>query len=375
VEDYTPFQTSALLRTTLGLQHHHHAEFIGLSTTFEPCLIGTGQNAQKDKTIYSRNGTLRNVGPQTTFLTKPDRDTQNFEHEIEALDAIEQVVAPHGKDLINIYFRIVHPSFPILDKPVFLEKYARSHREFSPPCLAGVYILASSWWSYSAELAPFPAPDVAALEALASKALNDVVYRPKLSTIQGGLLLSQHTNGESWDRTAQLIAIGQTLGLHLDCTGWDIPEWEKGLRKRLSWAVYMQDKWSALIHGWPAKISPDDWLVPTLSEDDFAEHEEEQAGDEEVSSEIDQGRRVFMQMITLSEILSDLLKNFYTQRAIRDLQEDTNGLRLVLERAKPIQIKLKEWYTTLPASLRMDNTKDQRLSSTSMSCIPLLHRQ
>jgi len=304
-------------------------------------------------------------------LIKPDKDTQNFEHEIEALDAIEQVVAPHGKALIDIYFRIVHPSFPILDKPVFLEKYARSHREFSPPCLAGVYILASSWWSYSAELAPFPAPDVAALEALASKALNDVVHRPKLSTIQGGLLLSQHTNGESWDRTAQLIAIGQTLGLYLNCTGWDIPEWEKGLRKRLGWAIYMQDKWSALIHGWPAKISANDWLVPPLSENDFAEHEEEQAGNEEVSSEIDQGRMVFMQMITLSQILSDLLKNFYTQRAINDLQEDTNGLRLVLERAKPTQIKLKEWYAALPASLRMDNTKDQRLSSTSMSCIPL----
>ena len=65
------------------------------------------------------------------------------------LDAIERIVAPHGQSLINFYFRIVHPSFPILHKKVFLEKYSRTHREFSPPLLAAVYILTLHWWSYS----------------------------------------------------------------------------------------------------------------------------------------------------------------------------------------------------------------------------------
>lgn len=357
-EDYPPHQTSALLRTTLGLQHHHHAELIGLTTAFEPFIFG----ATNEKTTYCRNGTLRVVAPATTFLIKPDSETQNHQHEIEALDAIEALVTPHGPALIDIYFRIVHPSFPILHKKVFLEKYARSHREFSPPCLAGVYILASGWWSYSAELASFPAPDVKALEKLASTTFNDVVYRPKLSTIQGGLLLSQHNSGESWTRTAQLIAVGQTLGLHLDCSDWDIPAWEKGLRKRLAWALFMQDTWSALIHGWPAKITSDNWMVQAVSEDDFPERGAEEEEDEQVKSEIDQGRIVFTQMIALSQIVSEILYNFYTLRAAKDLQDN---LYPVLDRAKPIQFRLKGWHTALPDSLRMDNTKDQRLSSTS----------
>lgn len=121
-------------------------------------------------------------------------------------DMIESVVAPHGEALIRLYFRIVHPSFPVLHKKVFLEKYRRTHREFSPPLLAAVYMLALNWWSYSAELANLPPPDLSKLERLASKTINDVIHRPKLSTIQAGLLLLQRPGGDSWQLTAQLVS-------------------------------------------------------------------------------------------------------------------------------------------------------------------------
>ena len=70
--------------------------------------------------------------------------------------------------------------------------------------------------------------------------LADAMFRPKLSTIQAGLILSQRPEGDQWAPTAQLVAVGQELGLHLDCSHWKIPPWERGLRKRLAWALYMQ---------------------------------------------------------------------------------------------------------------------------------------
>lgn len=79
----------------------------------------------------------------------PDEGTDHYEDEISDLDAIEALVYPHGKALINLYFRIVHPSFPILHKKVYLEKYERTNRAFSPALLAAVYILALHFWSYS----------------------------------------------------------------------------------------------------------------------------------------------------------------------------------------------------------------------------------
>lgn len=197
----------------------------------------------------------------------PDSGTQNFASEVHDLDAIEGLVAPHGPALITLYFRIVHPSFPILHKRVFLEKYDRTHREFAPPLLAAVYILALNWWSYSSALADLPKPDVKMLESLALKTMADVIQRPKLSTVQAGLLLLQRPEGDSWSLTAQLMVVGQGLGLHLDCTNWKIPRWELGLRRRLAWGLYMQDKWCSLIHSRPSQIHSSNWLVVPVSAD------------------------------------------------------------------------------------------------------------
>ncbi len=75
------------------------------------------------------------------------------------LETIESVVRPHGPGLVDLYFRIVHPSYPVLHKGVFREKYARSYKEFSPPLLAAVYLLAMDWWEYDRELSLHEKPD------------------------------------------------------------------------------------------------------------------------------------------------------------------------------------------------------------------------
>ncbi|PIG79442.1 hypothetical protein AARAC_011688 [Aspergillus arachidicola] len=44
----------------------------------------------------------------------------------------------------------------------------------------------------------------------------------------------------TWTYTNQALAIGEALGLHLDASSWEVPDWERELRKRLSWALYMR---------------------------------------------------------------------------------------------------------------------------------------
>lgn len=301
------------------------------------------------------------------FLMRPDEGTQNHEAEVGDLDAIESLVAPHGPALINLYFRIVHPSFPILHKRVYLEKYNRTYREFSPPLLAAVYILALNWWSYSSTLADLPKPDVKQLERLALKTMGDVIQRPKLSTVQAGLLLLQRPEGDSWSLTAQLMVIGQGLGLHLDCSSWKIPRWELGLRRRLAWGLYMQDKWSSLIYGRPSQIHSSNWAVKPVSEADFPENAADE-DEEEGSTEVEKGMILFTEMIALTRILSEILETFYSLAAIEEVEAaGREGPQLVLERAKPVQIKLRDWFGRLPDCLRMDNTKLMKLSSTGMS--------
>lgn len=69
--------------------------------------------------------------------------------------------------------------------------------------------------------------------------------------------------------TSQTLAIAEALDLHVDSSGWAIPAWERAQRKRLSWALYMQDKWTALAHGRPSHIVDENWDVRDLCDADL----------------------------------------------------------------------------------------------------------
>jgi hypothetical protein len=344
-----------LLKRTLGLQEDRYSQYIGPTTDFEPSLINLSPFDPHDESLLSR-GVLRKVSDHDTFLLLPDHNTLDHEHQTEDVESVEMIVSPHGSRLLDLYFRVIHPGFPIIEKTVFYEKYERSYKEFAPPLLAAIYILAINWWDHEEDLAPLPRPDVRQLERLVRKTLADAMYRPKLSTIQAGLLLSQRPEGDQWAPTAQLVAIAQELGLHLDCSTWKIPPWEKGLRKRLAWALYMQDKWGALVHGRPSHVFQANWAVRALRPNDFPDVEWDE-DDIEERTEIERGRTLFMQMVHLSQILAEILETFYTLQAMQAVTDaGAQGTHMVLALAKPIQLKLKNWYSELPQAIRMDST-------------------
>ncbi|KAK9420020.1 putative Transcriptional activator protein DAL81 [Seiridium unicorne] len=371
IEEMANFGGPTLLKRTLGLQNDRYSQYIGPTTDFEPSLINLSPFDSQDESLLTR-GTLRKVSDNDTFLLLPDSATERYEQQIVDADEVEKLVAPHGRKLIELYFEVIHPAFPIIQKEVFLEKYERSYREFSPPLLAAIYLLTINWWDQLEDLSSQPRPDVKALERIMRTSLTDAMWRPKLSTIQAGLLLSQRPEGDQWAPTAQLVAIAQELGLHLDCTHWKIPLWEKGLRKRLAWALYMQDKWGALVHGRPSHIFQTNWVVQPLLPGDFPEVDYDEENAEE-RLDIERGRTLFVQMIYLSQILAEIQDTFYSLQAMQNVANaGPQGIHLVLSLAKPIQLKLKEWYSSIPSVIRMDNTLSS-MSSSRLSSIGYIH--
>jgi hypothetical protein len=366
IKDYAHLRGPSLLKQTLGLQNHRHSSLIGPTSVYEPQLLGLPAfRPGEDLPVGLR--ALRKVSATEAFVLEPDVATRNHDREMDDLDTIESLVAPHGRQLIDLYFRIVHPTFPILHKKVFLEKYERTYREFSPPLLAAVYLLTLNWWSYSAGLSPLPKPDERRLEEMALRTMGDVVHRPKLSTIQAGLLLLQRPDSHSWSSwalTSQLVGLGQDLGLHLNCAQWQIPQWEKGLRRRVAWALYMQDKWGSLVHGRPSHITAVDWDVPPVDASDFPESAADE-DDEEGSTEVEKGRVLFCEMISLARLLADVLREFYSVAAEAEARANAAaGVAWVLRRAKPLQLRLKSWFADLPDCLRLQDVGVRKLSST-----------
>lgn len=105
------------------------------------------------------------------------------------------------------------------------------------------------------------------------------IHTPHLSVLQACLLYLQPlSNGSQsaladspfhWSFIGSTVALASSLGLHLEPRPWGIPAWEKRLRRRLWWAVYLEDKWRSLLVGRPPFIRRDEWDVKDLDDTDF----------------------------------------------------------------------------------------------------------
>jgi len=310
---------------------------------------------------------------RTLFVVHPDKSEDKRTSD---LDAIEAIVHPMGHRLVRLYFQFVHPSFPILHKEVFIAKHQVSHRQFAPSLLAAVYLLALDWQIHDSVLENWCANqtmNIALLQKMADTALQEEMHSPKLSTLEAGLLLLQRNRLDSagrpassaWKLHAQLVAISYDLGLHINCESWSIPAWEAGLRRRLSWALYMQDRWTAFVHGRPMLLSEDDWELSSCSPSDFPEHDKlEGLGMGAVAAPV--GWRLFLSHIELSQILDDVNRTYYAATAQRrDGTLDKMGVLAAVDLAQPILVKLSHWKSALPEELGFSTTQDRTVCASA----------
>lgn len=380
----------AILNNTLGLDLETHAEYIGPTDYRDPVLLDLHRPEQlpspSSTGITNNNGVTaatrhpRRLDDRTIFLVHPDESAASEAQRIADLDAIEATVHPLGRTLVDLYFRIVHPSFPILHKAVFISKHRASHRHFAPSLLAAVYLLALDWQIYDSRLAGRESgsiPDAAALEALAERTVSQDMRRPKLSTLEAGLLLLQRSrkigeHGSSSNMnttssrtfTAQMVAMAQDLGIHVDCSEWSIPHWEVGLRRRLAWALYMQDRWGAFSHGRPFLIHDCDWDVRPCTDADYPELTDDEEGE---TAQI--GWELFLQHVALAHILSDIMRTFYTAAATRSGGTlDRMGVVAAVELAKPFVLRLREWHASLPSHCGLHHLQNN--SNSGQTIIP-----
>ncbi|KAF4549747.1 Fungal specific transcription factor domain-containing protein 17 [Elsinoe fawcettii] len=301
------------------------------------------------------------------------------------VDAIEQCVQPHGLRLVNLFFRNVHPAYPVVCREAFTRAYLKTYRNIAPPLLGAVYLAALQRWAYDTDLAVHDPPDARILRQLTLDAIQRCYHAPHLWSIQAVLLLLQCQSEDPLNPdhtfaaglTAQAIAVGHCLGLHLDASSWTIPLWEKNVRKRLSWALLMQDRWTALAYGRPLHIHEDDWGVRDLELTDFtdrvttdegmqhdqsnnaanAAHDAGATTTTDVNALETTGSVLFMKMAELTQILTRILSSFYSLKG--SLEQDTLAL---YKTAEPILLSLREFEAELPPSLNLGARYQRQLS-------------
>lgn len=194
-----------------------------------------------------------------------------------ASDGTERLVWPYGERLIRLYFKHVHPIYPVVTKTRFLRQYKTNRMKIPASLRGAIYGLACVFWDRDPAIKePCPFQQHQCIDH-AHEALRREHENPNLFSLQAGLLLHHITPPDvdsvetpsMWTLTAQTTACAQTMGLHQDPTHWSIEPWEKRVRKKLWWAVYASDCWSAVCHGNPPHISLDSFSTIPPDMDDI----------------------------------------------------------------------------------------------------------
>ncbi|XWW94807.1 hypothetical protein V2A60_002755 [Cordyceps javanica] len=238
----------------------------------------------------------------------------------EASLAIESRVYPYGPNLVRLYFKYVHPVYPVVSKVRFLRLY-NSAKEKIPASLRGaVYALATVFWNRDPSLKG-PCPwEQHELHTQAQSSLRCELENPNLANLQASLLLIHMTppwtdtveTPSIWILAAQAVSNAQMSGLHQDPSNWNIEPWEKKLRKKLWWAIYMADCWTSVCHGNPPHIYREsfDTTPPDIEDlrfdEDVPEDLKHMVDPDSSVFQVAVGQR-FLEMVRITRIVREII--------------------------------------------------------------------
>lgn len=220
------------------------------------------------------------------------------------------IISPHNDALIRAYFDAVHVAFPIIDPKNFRRSSA------APSLLASIYALAQPYCADARHTDPKPLLD------FTSQALPIEARSAKLETVEAALLHAQRhtytfrapTMPGLWAEVGSLVGISHDIGLNIDASDWDITIPEKRRRKRLWWAVYMQDKWAALTLGRPPYLNDEQHDVTMVQVSDF------ETADSPLSDKESVAARTFIAHARLAKILSGILSRLYSVKGVKQMR-------------------------------------------------------
>ncbi|OAL44780.1 hypothetical protein IQ07DRAFT_684639 [Pyrenochaeta sp. DS3sAY3a] len=263
--------------------------------------------------------------------------------------------------LLSLYWDMVHPLYPFLDKQQFLAQYETLwvHQESDsddPVFLCSLNVLFALSSQLNEDILPNERQESANAFFERAKESLDLWHLNTIQSVQMLLLLSIYLQSlcalnQSWMITGVAIRTAQSLGLHLYETGRQIgPHGNREIVRKVWHTCVLLDRMAAMTYGRPLMATVKITTKTQLFDEDFCTPED-----------LDQPSAVgfFAQSIKLFEIIDEVLGGFYSDQ----LEMGFLGgelLATLLERSTAdnkwfildIDRKLLEWEEKLPSHLR-----------------------
>ena len=220
-------------------------------------------------------------------------------------------------ELIEAYFKWVHPIVPVINRTRFMRQYRDSKNPPSLLLLQAVLLAGSRVCNNPQLMDANGSTTPAALTFYKrAKALYDANYEDdRVTIVQSLLLMGWYWEGPEdvtknvfyWSRVATIVAQGS--GMHRSVEGSQLSKSDKRLWKRIWWTLFTRDRSVAVALGRPVHINLNDSDVEMLCEDDFIEDEADQPS-EYPPDPIHV--HFFLQYIKLCEIMGLVLSQQYS---------------------------------------------------------------
>ncbi|KAI1409371.1 fungal-specific transcription factor domain-containing protein [Hypoxylon sp. FL1857] len=220
-------------------------------------------------------------------------------------------------ELIDSYFKWVHPIVPVINKTRFMRQYRDPKNPPSLLLLQAVLLAGSRVCNHPQLMDANGSTTPAALTFYKrAKALYDANYEDdRVTIVQALLLMGWYWEGPEdvtknvfyWSRVAIIVAQGS--GMHRSVEASQLSKADKRLWKRIWWTLFTRDRSVAVALGRPCNINLDDSDVEMLTEDDFIEDEPDNASGfapDPVHVQF------FLQYVKLCEIMGLVLSQQYS---------------------------------------------------------------
>lgn len=195
-----------------------------------------GPDAVHFKVISTDESKLSSLHTRVTY---PDYDAHVDLH------AVLRTIRQNAIQLVDLYIRVIHPSFPIINPlrvvqwlgPALQPNHEINHRDFAVfPLVTSQILLAYHWRNFTATT--LPEIDLSVLRTYLNQAVDRELERPRLVTVQSLLLrnsilastVESNNMFRVWNGMGVLVTTAQNLGLHRSPETWNINKWEMQLR-------------------------------------------------------------------------------------------------------------------------------------------------
>jgi hypothetical protein len=181
---------------SLVMYNGHTTQWVGPSGDLDPALLKTRSTYNNGGMDVLAETSIRHISGDPNdpihFNVVPDHDSDTDARPTRKDFTWKDVYdhcQPYTKRLVDLYFRIVNPTFPIVNQTRFSQFIDGGGLASTPgTTLASIVVLASNWWSFDSGLCRHTCPDMKPLRDYLRRALLSETRTPRLVTLQALLI-------------------------------------------------------------------------------------------------------------------------------------------------------------------------------------------